>query len=274
MSYFWNYAVPSFGSYDFSSKTWDTNVTCKVTINTPSDSFYAYKIKYFYHPVGGSDPYGHFSSWEVAHWMDQTETYEVQLPFGNCQAGQTYNVYFELWYTTSYGEYQASQVTYSTSIQIKKPPLYTWAWAPNVLNSWNTVMHQNNDDYADYNEALSSSARALTRGGQTIGFKRRIWNDMIDWLIYTYKIATGNSFNESDFNGWSGSTSYLSLLGDSAVLTAEKWNLMGRIGNYAATALGGSSFINTSVQTGDSVTHSIFNDITITINNLINNYLN
>lgn len=100
MSYFWNYAVPSFSNYNFTNRTWNTDVTCKVYINTPNDGFYAYQIKYFYHIVGGSDT-GHFSSWQVAHAPEEANTYEVTVPLYNCQADQSYVIEFRLWYYTN-----------------------------------------------------------------------------------------------------------------------------------------------------------------------------
>ena len=47
---------------------------------------------------------------------------------------------------------------------------------------------------------------------------------------------------------------------------------MGSIANSVARVLGGSNFVNTSVQRGDRVNASIFGDVTYEINRLIQIY--
>lgn len=245
---------------NFSNYGWGTWTTrFYFTFNMSGLSSPSYDIKYFYHVVGGSDPEGHRA------WMNPwngSDSFSIQL-----YPRQTYVFQFELWDT--YNNQNTGAVLSGYTIVIPGPPILFWSWN-NDTGSYNQVNKNDNSSY------LTASRDAVSQtGNPTVDFKRQTWNDLIDWLIYVYKQATNSTVNDEFFYP-SGSTgrAYLTSVQshpDPIIFRANNWNLMSYIGNYAAIALGGSSFIS-QVSTGDKVESHIFSDVIDEINRLIRIY--
>lgn len=268
----WQLYGPYFENFDGRNKTWDVRFSFYMTFDTTERGF-TYDVKYFRHKQGWQALPGwcyfdiHQDAWTTASYYysftfraPANTTYETQFQICYRADGDTYN---------NKGQWPVSSTMPAlrpSNDTTPAPPIYTWAWASGITNSWNNI------NVPDHGSDLNTTANALNKGQPTINFKRRIWNDMIDWMINTYNVVTNSSVTQSYFQNISGKNSYISTAGNSTVFTADIWNGMRTIANYTARALGGSNFLNVAVARGDPLTANIFSDVTSHLNGLINSY--
>ena len=230
---------------------------------TPGQSYqtsgYEYTWQVIYSTEQNLSPYYEKHNWSAISGSSTPCTLSTSL---TGLAGNLTYYYKITMYGAAAGGTQEEIATYQG--QFLTPPneitrdLLQWSWSK-ASGSWNNQYSQNSMTLHD------NALYAITHNGPTTDFDHKIWNDLIEWIVY--------NLDTLDVNYSSGTVSSASMSSTSTTLTASRWNCLALLCNNLLSALESSNRID-SHNSNDYCNGAAFTTVVNTVNNAIAAYNN